>query len=129
MVKVLVDTSIWINYFKHGLHVPEIKALLEQQRIVVNDAILAELLPIILHDKKTELADLLNALERIPVFVNWDGIIDAQVKCLKNGYNKIGILDLMILQTAIEHSLEVFAVDKHYLAFAKIFKVKLYSHK
>jgi predicted nucleic acid-binding protein len=127
MVKVIVDTNIWINYFKHGLHVNEIRALLEQQRLVTNDVIMAELLPIIIHDKKDDLADLLNALERIPVFVNWNGLIDAQQKCLKNGYNKIGLLDLMILQTAIEHSLEIFSVDKHFQAMAKIFKVKLHK--
>ena len=99
MVKVLVDTSVWIDYFKHGKHVPEIKSLLEQQRVVVNDPILAELLPIIIHDKRDELADLINALEKIPVFVNWDGLIEAQVRCLKGGFNKIGLLDLMILLT------------------------------
>ena len=127
MVKVIVDTSVWIDYFKHGKHVPEIKTLLEQQRLVTNDVILAELLPIIIHDKKEQIADLLNTLERIPVFVNWNGLIDAQIKCLKNGHNKIGLLDLMILQTSIEYSAEVFSVDKHFNALGKIFHAKIYK--
>lgn len=129
MVKVLVDTNVWIDYFKHGKHVNEIRSLLEQQRLVTNDVVMAELLPIIIHDKKETIADLLNALERIPVFVNWNGLIDAQQKCLKNGFNKIGLLDLMILQTSIEHSLEIFSVDKHFQAIAKIFKIKLFKQQ
>ena len=129
MVKVLVDTNVWIDYFKNGMHVKEIRSLLEQQCLVTNDVVIAELLPIIIHDKKEEIADLLNALERIPVFVNWNALIDAQQKCLKNGYNKIGLLDLMILQTSIEHSLEIFSIDKHFQALAKIFKIKLYKHQ
>lgn len=127
MVKVLVDTNVWINYFKHGTYVKEIRTLLEQQCLVTNDVVLAELLPIILHDKKEEIADLLNVLERIPVFVNWDSLIDAQQKCLKNGYNNIGLLDLMILQSSLEHSVEIFSVDKHFQAIAKIFKIKLFK--
>ena len=128
MVKVIVDTSVWIDYFKHGKYIPEIKSLLEQQRLITNDVIIAELLPIIIHDKKEQIAELLNALERIPVFVNWNGLIDAQIKCLKNGYNKIGLLDLMILQTSIEHSVEIFSVDKHFQALGKIFHAKIYKH-
>lgn len=128
MVKVLVDTSVWIEYFKHGRHVDEIRSLLEQQRLVTNDVVLAELLPVILHDGRKTIADLLNALERIPCFVDWDGLIDAQRKCLKNGHNGIGLLDLMILQTSIEHSLEIYSLDKHFQAIAKIFKVKLHKH-
>jgi len=126
MVKVLVDTSIWIDYLKYGKYVSEIRSLLEQQRIVTNDVIIAELLPIILNDKKREVAELLNALERIPVFVDWNGLIAAQQKCLKNGFNKIGLLDLMILQTSIEHSVEIFAVDKHFRALGKIFNAKIF---
>ena len=128
MVKVIVDTSVWIDYFKFGRYIPEIKSLLEQQRLITNDVIMAELLPIIIHDKKEQIAELLNALERIPVFVNWNGLIDAQIKCLKNGFNKIGLLDLMILQTSIDHSVEIFSVDKNFQALGKIFHAKIYKH-
>ena len=129
MVKVLVDTSVWIDYFKHGKHVDQIKMLLEQQRLVTNDVILAELLPVILHDKKEPISELLNALERIPVFVNWEGLIRTQLKCLKNGYNKIGLLDLMILQSSIEHSTEIFSVDKHFQALGELFHVQIFKHE
>jgi predicted nucleic acid-binding protein len=128
MVKVIVDTSVWIDYLKHGKHVNEIRTLLEQQRLVTNDVIMAELLPVIMHDKKKQISELLNALERIPVFVNWNNLIDAQLKCLKNGHNKIRLLDLMILQTSIEYSVEIFSVDKHFHALAELFQVKIFKH-
>ena len=42
---ILVDTSVWINYFKGREEVKRLDTFIETNSIVVNDLILAELLP------------------------------------------------------------------------------------
>lgn len=125
-MKVIIDTSVWLDYFKFNLHEKEIKELHKEGRIVTTDVILAELLPIIIHDKKRELESALRSFETLHTFVNWEAIISTQVKCLKNGYNRIGLLDIMIVQAAIEYSAKIYSVDKHFKGMEKFLDFKLH---
>lgn len=127
MVKVIVDTSIWIDYLKCGKYKPEMELLLRKQKAITTEAILLELIPVLIHHKQDEIVDLLRSLERVPVFVNWTALVDAQVKCLKNGMNKIGPIDLIIMQSAIEYSVMIFSADKHFKVLNKHFDFKLYE--
>ena len=45
MKQVLVDTSIWVNYFRSNDNAEVLTQLFEDDRVVINDVILAELLP------------------------------------------------------------------------------------
>jgi hypothetical protein len=45
--------------------------------------------------------------------IDWNRIIDYQTTCLKNGLNKVGIPDLIIVDNAVEHNLVLFTLDKH----------------
>ena len=56
---ILVDTSVWINYFKGREEVKRLDTFIETNSIVVNDLILAELLPFINQKKEYELRNLL----------------------------------------------------------------------
>ncbi len=42
---VLVDTSIWINYFKGGKDSTDLDALIDENLVATNDIILVELVP------------------------------------------------------------------------------------
>lgn len=127
MVKVIVDTSIWIDYLKYGKYKPEMELLLRKQKAITTETILLELVPVLIHHKQDEIVDLLRSLERVPVFVNWTALVDAQVKCLKNGMNKIGPIDLIIMQSAIEYSVMIFSADKHFKVLGKHFDFKIYE--
>lgn len=42
---VLVDTSVWIDYFRTGNKSAELDDLIDENVIVINDLILTELIP------------------------------------------------------------------------------------
>jgi len=42
---VLVDTSVWIDYFRAGNKSAELDDLIDENIIVINELILAELIP------------------------------------------------------------------------------------
>jgi len=44
-MSVLVDTSIWIEYFRTGNNSEKLDFLIDENLIVINDLILAELVP------------------------------------------------------------------------------------
>jgi predicted nucleic acid-binding protein len=93
-MEVLVDTSIWIDYFRGGNNSERVDFLIDENLIVTNDIILAELVPYLKIKKKTKVIKLLNELNRLPMSINWEEIIEFQVKCLKSGANGVGIPDL-----------------------------------
>ncbi len=124
---VLVDTSVWIDYFRSGHQSAELDILIDLDIIVTNDLILAELIPFLKLKHQVKVIQLLSEIKRIPLKIDWDDIIESQWLCLKSGSNGIGIPDLIIAQNAAENSCEVFSLDKHFLMLSQILGVKLYQ--
>ena len=123
---VLVDTSIWIDYFKQGDDLADMDALIDENLVVTNDLILAELIPFLKVRKQFTVIKLLQEIRRIPLQINWDEIIAFQVSCLKAGANGIGMPDLVIAQNAKTNSCKIYSIDKHFRLLEKIIKIKLY---
>ena len=44
-MSVIVDTSVWIEYFRSGSNSSKLDFLIDEDLIVINDLILAELVP------------------------------------------------------------------------------------
>ena len=44
-MSVIVDTSVWIDYFRSGNNSAKLDFLIDEDLIVINDLILAELVP------------------------------------------------------------------------------------
>lgn len=126
--QVLIDTSIWVNYFRNNDNADILAKLFEEDRVVINDVILAELLPAMNVYAKKALIEKMRALECLPVFVNWEGIIGLQTQCLKHGINGVGLPDLMIIQTAIEYKIPVYSIDKHFTIAQPALKFDLFEH-
>jgi len=124
---VLIDTSVWIGYFRNNKFESILIELFDSNRVVINDVILAELLPAMNAYGKKDPGDKMRAIERLPVFVNWEGIIGLQTVCIKNGVNGISIPDLMIAQTAIEYKVAVFSKDKHFKLINEFLKFEIFS--
>ena len=126
MNKVLIDTSVWIDYFNDKPVTSILDELIDKDRIIINQLILSELLPFLIFKKETELENILKAIDQMPLEIRWDKIIQYQVKNIKNGLNKIGIPDLIFLDNCIQHDIELFSVDKHFTLMFGIHKFKLF---
>jgi predicted nucleic acid-binding protein len=118
-MSVLVDSSIWIEYFRGPADAGRLDFLIEENLVVVNDLILAELIPALHLRRQRKLIGLMREIVCPPLEVDWDDLIQMQIACLKNGVNKVGIPDLMIAQHAIQNHLELYTRDKHFKLIAR----------
>ncbi len=118
-MNVLVDSSVWIAYFRGANDLPSLDWLIVEGLTVTNDIILAELTPALLMRGERKLVGLLREMERVPLTLDWDGIVELQVKCLRNGINKVGSPDLIVAQQAMQNNLSLFSLDKHFRLLSK----------
>jgi predicted nucleic acid-binding protein len=130
MRPVLIDSSVWIEYFrdKDSIVGSEVDKLLDSDNIVLNDLILVELIPYLQIKKKNELIKILQAFEKLPINVDWDEVLRLQITNLKNGINKVGIPDLIILQNTIQNNVELFSKDRHFYLMRKTIRFNLYMN-
>ena len=128
-MEVLVDTSIWIDYFRGGNNSKDIDLLIDENIIVTNEIILAELIPYLKIKKQLKVINLLHEVNRLSLNIHWEEIIEFQVKCLKGGTNGVGIPDLIIAQNAKQNSCEIYSLDKHFRLLNQVIKVNLYVQK
>ncbi len=124
MSRMLIDTSVWIAYFRGDEKVKILNDFIDSNRICVNDLILSELLPFIKIKEKNELAELLETINRLPIKIDWEQIREYQMINLKNGINKVGIPDLIIFQNTIANDVKLFSLDKHFKLMAKHIECK-----
>jgi hypothetical protein len=101
--------------------------LIDENLLVTNDIILAELVPYLKIKKQMKVIGLLNELNRIPLEIDWEEIIEFQVKCLNSGANGVGIPDLIIAQNAKRNNCRIYSLDKHFRFIGQVLKVKLYE--
>jgi len=123
----LVDTSVWIDGFRGGESKEVLKKLIDNGSICINDIILAELLPSIRKRGETELENLLNLLPKVPIQIDWNGLIYMQTENLKHGINKVGLPDLMIAQNVLQNGLTLFSLDRHFELIGDILPLQLYK--
>jgi predicted nucleic acid-binding protein len=123
---VLVDTSIWIDYFRGGVNAKDLDFLIDENLIVTNDIILAELVPYLMLKKQNRVINLLYEINKLPLDIRWDEIIEFQVRCLKSGANGVGIPDLIIAQNSKQNCCKVYSLDKHFQLLNQVLQVKLY---
>lgn len=113
-MSVLVDTSIWIEYFRNGSNSEKLDYLIDENLIVINDLILAELVPFLKVRNQKKVIDLLYNISKLNLLIDWHQIIEFQFKCLKTGLTGIGIPDLIIAQNAKQNHCEIFTLDNHF---------------
>jgi predicted nucleic acid-binding protein len=126
-MSVLVDTSIWVDYFRGGSGSGKLDGLINENLVATNDLILAELVPFLIIKKQFPVVKLLQAVNCLPMQVDWEEIIEFQVKCLRAGANGVGIPDLIIAQNAKSNNCKVYSLDKHFRLLNQLIKVKLYK--
>lgn len=124
-MKVLVDSSVWIAYFRGTGDTTALDWMIEEGIVATNDLILVELTPPLLFRGERKLVGLLREIERVPLTLDWDGIVEMQVLCLRKGVNKVGIPDLIIAQHAIQNDLGLFSLDRHFALLAQFLPLNL----
>ena len=122
---VLVDTSIWIEYFRTGNNSEKLDFLIDENLIVINDLILAELVPSLRVRNQRKIVKLLYSINKLELSINWDQLIEFQFKCLKNGFNGIGIPDLIVAQNAKQNRCEIYSLDNHFSLMKDILELQL----
>lgn len=124
-MKILVDSSVWLDYFRSGLKSQKLDVFIDENLLCTNDLILAELIPFLKVTKQTKLIKLLNTVEKIPLIIRWQEIIKTQTLCLENGVNKIGIPDLIIIDNIIQNDLILYSFDKHFKLISRYISFNL----
>lgn len=125
-MSVLVDSSVWIEYFRNAKQSDVLEMLIEENLVVTNELILAELIPALQIRKLSELITLLREIKRQPMNIDWNDIIKMQALCLNNGSNGIGIPDLIIAQNSIQGDLRLLSNDKHFFIISKFLSLDIY---
>ncbi len=126
-MSVIVDTSVWIDYFRGGKESDPLDFLIDQNRLVTNDLILTELIPFLKIQNKKKLINLLYHIKKLDLSINWNQIAGYQYECLKNGLNEIGIPDLLILQNARQNRCEIYTLDHHFFRMKEILDLDLFT--
>jgi len=126
MSLVLVDSSIWIDYFREGKY-GKLDQLIESDLVVTNDIILTELIPSLNMLNAKDVVDGLLSISRIPLLIDWDIIRRYQLSNLQNGINKVGIPDLIILEQVIAKQLTLFSKDKHFDLMSQYLEFKQFE--
>ncbi len=124
-MSVLVDTSVWIEYFRNRDSLERLDFIIDENLVVINDLILAELIPFLKIRKQGKIIELLNNINKLQLNINWDEIIGYQVKCLKKGINGVGIPDLIIAQNAKQNDCEIYSTDKHFKLLKSLISIKI----
>ncbi len=124
-MSVLVDTSVWIEYFRNRDSLERLDFIIDENLVVINELILAELIPFLKISKQGKIIELLNNINKLQLNINWDEIIDFQVRCLKKGINGVGIPDLIIAQNAKQNDCEIYSTDKHFKLLKSIISIKI----
>lgn len=124
-MQVLVDSSIWIDYFKDGGRSEKLDYLIDENLVVTNDLILAELIPFLRIRNQRKIVELMETIKKLSMNIIWDEIIEYQYMCLKKGVGGIGLPDLVIAQNAKQHHAEIYTLDSQFAMMKSILKLEL----
>ncbi|MEW6188088.1 MAG: PIN domain-containing protein [Thermodesulfobacteriota bacterium] len=124
-MSVLVDTSVWVEYFRSGNNSEKLDFLIDENLIVINDLILAELVPSLRVRNQQKLVKILCNINKVELSIHWGQLIEFQFKCLKNGLNRISIPDLIIAQNAKQNHCEIYSLDNHFKLMKDLLELRL----
>jgi len=125
-VSVIIDSSVWLEYFRKGNNSEKVDFLIDEDLIVTNDLILAELTPFLMMRKQEKLLKLLHNINKLAIKISWDQLVDFQCSCLQNGLNGVGIPDLIIVQNAIQNDSQIYSLDKHFTSMSAFLDVEIF---
>jgi predicted nucleic acid-binding protein len=114
---VLVDTSVWIAFFreKSSIAAKALDILLEEGEVCICGLIEAELIPGLRQNDRERVLSLLAGFSRIEIPPDiWSNIIKIQESALDQGVGPFSIPDLLLASLAIRNNFPVFSLDHHF---------------
>lgn len=66
------------------------------------------------------------AVMNIPLTINWEMIINYQILNIKNGINRVGIPDLILLDSVVTNNLILYSEDRHFKLMQEQFRFSLF---
>lgn len=124
-MQVLADTSAWVAYFRGEECCGHLDVLIDENLVVTNDLILAEMVPFLRIRGLYRVIELLSAVKKLKMSIEWHQIIEFQYRCLKDGLNGVGIPDLIIAQNAKQHRCGILTLDGHFARMKTILGLDL----
>lgn len=127
---ILVDSSVWIDHFRHGNHV--LDQILENKKVIsTTGVVLLELIPFLQKWKDAdEIQEFLEKLPKVEMFLinkEWEVLVHYQSMLIQKGINGVGIPDLIILFVSKSHALPLLTLDTTMKKAASILKIPLYE--
>jgi predicted nucleic acid-binding protein len=123
-MKYIIDSNIWIEYFNRKNFFDTVSDLLINNEVYINKIILAELIPSAKAKNENEFIDCLYGIELLRLNIDWDEIIEIQYYCIKNGINKLGLLDIAIAQNAKQNNAGVFTLDRNMILLCDLIGIE-----
>jgi len=120
--KVIIDTSVWIEYFKNNQdYVPFIEDGLNLENILISGLIISELLHGVKSEKEYKL--LLESISAVPyvecTYEDWTTTGEMLYGLKKKGIT-VPLTDVLISAIAIRYNASVLTLDKHFKSIGKI---------
>ena len=128
--KVLVDTSVWISFFRHADSVVsvQLKQLLKSGAPLYTGIIATELYRGAKSKRETDvLGELLTSIECIATKEEYFLMAGQLGRVLSPHGITVGTIDLLIAQISIANNLMLFTLDKHFAAIARHSSLRLYN--
>lgn len=82
-MSILVDTSVWIEYFRRGKNSKKLDLLIDENLIATNNLILTELVPFLKIRNQQKVINLLYDIYKLDLLIDWNQIIEFQFNVLK----------------------------------------------
>ena len=120
----IVDSNIWIEFFNRRNYFDSVSGLLNDNEAYINGIILAELIPSSRAKREEEFIECLYGIELLELYIDWDEIIEIQCHCIKNGINKLGLLDIAIAQNAKQNNAGIFTMNRHMILLCNLIGVE-----
>lgn len=127
---VLVDTSVWIAFFRDGSSsaAKKLDALLEEGEACICGLIEAELLPGLHKKDRARVRSLMTGLPCLETAADiWKDVTDIQERSLAQGFGPFSIPDLVVAVVALRHRVSLFSLDKHFLSIGRITGLQLWE--
>ena len=125
---IAVDTSVWIDFFRHsnsGVRT-ELERLLDDEEVILPAPVWIELLTGAKAQEQTILRQLLSALPRpIPTKDTWKMMESWTTLSVKKGM-RFGMGDLLIAAISAEQSARVWSLDVDFSQMARLKLIKIY---
>jgi len=124
---ILIDSSVWIDFFKGNEKVAFVSDILLEGLACTNEVVLTELLPSMRIKKEENLIKLMRQVRKIDMEIDWLQLRNIQFVNLQNGNNKVPLTDIMVAQNCIQNDLEILTTDKHFMKMSEYLPLQIFA--